>query len=266
MSDFLDIIDVELDAQKTLAKKSKKALKKCPVGFLISKCRKNKSTFYQKRKSDGRYQEFNLSDQEELIRKLLEKKVNEKALAAAENNLELLVRLKAQYQPNAFTDIMGSLSKSYYNAVTALGYAQTLDKQTGKPIQYHYEEKKHIHETICGLMVRSKSEVIVTNALTSYGIPFSYEKNFPRYEDDLHPLEPDFTFELPDGNVKLWEHLGMLSLMNYCDHNAYKLFWYQKLGFHIGRNLIITQDDHKGNCSSPYIDKMIRQHLLPYYR
>ena len=48
-------------------------------------------------------------------------------------------------------------------------------------------------------MVRSKSEVIITNTLTGYGIPFSYEKDFPRYEGDEWPLQPDFAFDLPNG-------------------------------------------------------------------
>ena len=41
---------------------------------------------------------------------------------------------------------------------------------------------------------------------------------------------------------------------------------YQKHGFLIGRNLILTQDDEKGNCSSGYIDEIVRTQLLPYFR
>lgn len=266
MEKFLEFIDAEMVLQRTLAKKSKKVLMRCPEGSLSSKPRKNKTAFYHQKKVNGRAEQLNISGQSELIKALLDKKISEGTLAAAERNIRALQKLKEQYQPNAFTDVMGQLSKSYHEAVIALGNAQTLDQEMGKLVQNHYDPDKHIHETNCSLMVRSKSEVIITNALTSYGIPFSYEKDFPRYEGDLHPLEPDFTFELPDGKLKLWEHLGMLSLREYCDHNAYKLHWYQMLGFHIGRNLIITQDDAKGNCSSPYIDKLIREHLLPYYR
>ena len=266
MDDFLEIIEEELLNQRTLLKKSRSTLKKYAEGSLRSRSRKNSTVIYQVKEAGGRYQEINISGQERLIKALLDKRISKETLAAAEKNIEALMRLKAQYRPNAFTDVMGRLSKGYHDAVTALGKAGILDGETGKPIQYHFDEKRHIHETVCGLMVRSKSEVIVTNALASYGIPFSYEKDFPRYEDDPHPMEPDFTFELPDGKMKLWEHMGMLNVKEYCDHNAYKLYWYQKLGFHIGRNLIITQDDAGGNCSSPYIDKMIREHLLPYYK
>ena len=103
------------------------------------------------------------------------KRVSEVTLTAAEKNIRALQKLKEQYQPNAFTDIIGQLSKSYRDAVAALGSAQTLDEE-GKPIQYHFDPEKHIHETNCGQMVRSKSEVIITNTLTGYGIPFPTKK------------------------------------------------------------------------------------------
>lgn len=265
MDDFLEMVEEELLHQKVLLKKSKQVLRKAAEGALRCRARKERTAIYWIKREGGRQQEVNISDQNDLIQALLDRKISEVTLAAAERNIRAMQKLKEQYQSNAFTDIIRELSKSYRDAVAALGSAQTLDEE-GKPIQYHFDPEKHIHETNCGLMVRSKSEVIITNTLTGYGIPFSYEKDFPRYEGDEWPLQPDFAFDLPNGEVKLWEHLGMLTKEKYCKHNADKLYWYQKLGFHIGRNLIITQDDAKGNCSSPYIDKMIREHLLPYYR
>lgn len=266
MDDFLEMVEEELLHQKILLKKSKQVLRKGTEGALRCRSRKEGTAIYHIKSEGGRHQEVNISNQKELIRALVDKRISEETLTSAERNIRVLQKLKEQYQPNTFADVMGQLPKSYHDAVLALGCAQTLGEETGRPIQYHFDPEKHIHETNCGLMVRSKSEVIITNALTSYGTPFSYEKDFPRYEGDEWPMQPDFTFDLPDGEVKLWEHLGMLKKEKYCMHNAEKLYWYQTLGFYIGRNLIITQDDAKGNCSSPYIDKMIREHLLPYYR
>lgn len=266
MDDFLKMVEEELHHQKILLKKSKQILKKGTEGTLRCRLRKEGTAIYRIKREGGRQQEVNITDQKDLIKELVEKRVYQKILPAAEKNIEILKKLKEQYQPDSFKETIGRLSQSYREAILALGYEKTIDKKTFKPIQYHFDEKRHIHETNCGLMVQSKSEVIITNALTSYGIPFSYEKDFPRYENDPWPMQPDYTFDLPNGEVKLWEHLGMLKREKYCKRNADKLYIYQMQGFHIGRNLIITQDDAKGNCSSPYIDKMIREHLLPYYR
>ena len=45
-------------------------------------------------------------------------------------------------------------------------------------IQSWYEEGK-VHQALAGLMVRSKSEVIVADTLTRLGISFEYEKKLP---------------------------------------------------------------------------------------
>jgi exodeoxyribonuclease V alpha subunit len=54
-----------------------------------------------------------------------------------------------------------------------------------------YEEGK-IHEALVGCMVRSKSEVIIANLLTTAGIPFRYE---------VPLFAPDGTFYLPDFTI-----------------------------------------------------------------
>lgn len=129
-----------------------------------------------------------------------------------------------------------------------------------------FDPEKHIHETLCGLRVRSKSEVIIINSLLNYGIPVDYERKFPYpYERGVY-FRPDFTFDLPDGRVLIWEHLGMLRNLEYSEHIGRKLATYQKYGYLIGRNLILTQDDEMGNCSSLFIDEVIRKNLLPYFR
>lgn len=64
----------------------------------------------------------------------------------------------------------------------------------------------------------------------------------------------------------IWEHLGMLRNLEYSEHIGRKLATYQKYGYLIGRNLILTQDDEMGNCSSLFIDEVIRKKLLPYFR
>lgn len=71
----------------------------------------------------GRQQEVNISDQNDLIQALLDRKISEVTLAAAERNIRALQKLKEQYQSNAFTDIIRELSKSYRDAVAALGSA-----------------------------------------------------------------------------------------------------------------------------------------------
>lgn len=265
MEHFLEMVKEELTNQKKLLVWGRKVLHQAPDGYLKSRSRKKGTSFYRGDSGKGRSFEENITDDLGLIEKLLKKKIAQETCKRAEQNIAAIRQLEQNYVADEYTDIIQDVADCYGNAALLLGSDRVLGKQ-GKPVQHCFDPNRHIHETTCGLLVRSKSEVIITNALTSYGIPFEYERRFPYPDERGIYFNPDFSFQLPDGQWKIWEHFGMLKDLDYCIHNAYKLNTYQKYGYLIGRNLIITQDDQHGNCSSLYIDKMIREHLLPYYR
>ncbi len=87
----------------------------------------------------------------------------------------------------------------------------------------------HVHRTARGDdLVRSKSEVIVADALHDLELPYSYEVEltFP----GEHPRRPDFTIPRPGSTTMYWEHLGMLDLAGYrADWDARKA-WYASHG------------------------------------
>ncbi len=87
-----------------------------------------------------------------------------------------------------------------------------------------YEEGK-IHSTLSEYMVRSKSEVIITNLLVDRGIPFRYE--VPLYAPDGTFYLPDFTITW-QGKEWYWEHVGRLDLEAYRNHWETKEAWYAK--------------------------------------
>jgi hypothetical protein len=128
-----------------------------------------------------------------------------------------------------------------------------------------FDPERHIHETACGEFVRSKGEVIIVNALYHYKIPFNYEELFPFPDDEGKAIYPDFTIHCPDGTDIIWEHWGMLDKKSYCVRNVSKLHTYNSCNFTIGKNLIITQDDIKGNCSTCLIYHIIENYILPHF-
>lgn len=85
-----------------------------------------------------------------------------------------------------------------------------------------------IHRTSKGLAVRSKSEIVIADALSNAGILFAYEKpltlgGITRY--------PDFTIDdETSGRVVYWEHLGMLEREDYRKSWERKLAWYRSHG------------------------------------
>ena len=191
--------------------------------------------------------------------KQLKKYVNQKIVKTASANIRLLEKVRAVYQSNDYGDVLDILPPSYKMANTEI-YKNKMSTQN----KLLYSPQTHIHKTISGVFVRSKSEAIIADTLTSYGIPFSYEEQFPGLTKDGKKLYPDFKIKCSDGWIIIWEHWGLLTKLNYCIDQAYKLNVYHNQGYNIGQNLIITADDNHGGCSAQQIDQIVRTLILPH--
>jgi predicted nuclease of restriction endonuclease-like RecB superfamily len=130
-------------------------------------------------------------------------------------------------------------------------------------------EENLIHKTLRGEAVRSKSEVIIANALMAKGIKdYLYEQEL--VAPDGSTRRPDFTIEDSDsGNKFYWEHLGMMQDPGYKQSWEKKLKWYKAFGIlpheeGVGTEgtLIITEDDARGGINSEEIGKLIDKVLL----
>lgn len=111
-----------------------------------------------------------------------------------------------------------------------------------------------IHKTLSGVIVRSKSEVIIADALFNVGIKFEYEKLI---EENGHRCIPDFTFEDASGDTIIWEHLGLLDNPTYKASWEKKLKFYNSIGFKEGENLFITLDHEGGRIDSNEIKVIV---------
>ena len=85
-----------------------------------------------------------------------------------------------------------------------------------------------IHRTSKGLAVRSKSEIVIADALSNAGVSFAYEKPLTLGGTTRYP---DFTIDDEvSGRVIYWEHLGMLDRADYRKSWERKLKWYRSNG------------------------------------
>ena len=85
-----------------------------------------------------------------------------------------------------------------------------------------------IHRTSNGQAVRSKSELLIAEALLAADVPFEYEKPLTLGGQTRYP---DFTIEDDiSGRTVIWEHLGMLDRPDYRASWEKKLAWYRANG------------------------------------
>ena len=110
-----------------------------------------------------------------------------------------------------------------------------------------------------GIMVRSKSEVIVADILTSLGISCEYEQKLPSKDDQNDFKLPDFTVSY-EGDTFYWEHLGMLSVPSYKQAWDRKRQWYEDNGFL--HRVITSEDGPDGSIDAAEIERIARTKIL----
>jgi len=133
-------------------------------------------------------------------------------------------------------------------------------------IDGRFFEEHLIHRTARGEMVRSKSEVIIANALAAKGVDYAYER--PLTIEGVTKY-PDFTIEdMESGLTLYWEHCGMLHVPSYRRRWEEKLTWYRNHGIctrdgseQTGGALIVTRDEANGSIDSAKISRMIAEML-----
>ncbi len=110
-----------------------------------------------------------------------------------------------------------------------------------------------------GILVRSKSEVIVAGALSKLGISYEYEQKLSSKGDPNDFRLPDFTVSY-EGDTFYWEHLGMLSVPSYKEAWERKRHWYEDTAF-LGR-VITSEDGLDGSIDAAAIDRIARKKIL----
>ena len=113
------------------------------------------------------------------------------------------------------------------------------------------------HPTRANLLVRSKSEEFIANALFDKGLVFAYEK--PVYlPGEPNPWFADFTILHPATLDKVfWEHFGMMDDPVYADRCCRKLMGLMRHGIYPGPQFICTFETRQHPLSALDVDKII---------
>lgn len=125
-------------------------------------------------------------------------------------------------------------------------------------------EDRLIHRTGNGLAVRSKSELLIAEALENKNVPFRYEQPLQRSGKTYFP---DFTIsDEITGRTVYWEHLGMLDDENYVRSWNRKSSWYRSNGilpYEESENgeavLVTTQDSPQSGLDMAEVRRLIEE-------
>lgn len=107
-----------------------------------------------------------------------------------------------------------------------------------------------------GMMMRSKSEVMIADRLYLKGIPFRYEMQLAFPEMTCYP---DFTILHPrTGKIFYWEHFGNMDDMAYAQNSSLKIASYAHHDILPDVNLITTYETRNIPLSSTCIESKIK--------
>ena len=129
-----------------------------------------------------------------------------------------------------------------------------------------FTEDSQKYYTANGERVRSKSEVIIADALLRNGVPYCYEvplKLNRGGESGNVTFHPDFLcLNVRTRKEFYWEHFGKMGNEDYKENTVGKLNMYVENGFFPGRNLIFTMESGVESLDTRIVEKMIKEFLL----
>ena len=122
-----------------------------------------------------------------------------------------------------------------------------------------------VYTTNQGERVRSKSEVLIANALAQYGIPYRYEYPLTlqrQHSRSTTTLHPDFLcLNLRTRQEFIWEHFGIMDSPEYVANAVSKLNLYTQNKITPGKKLIITMETATEPLTPSVIEQMIKDLL-----
>lgn len=257
---FEDKIKERIYKLKQIIKEKESALKKVPSGTVHIDKSGGKTQFYHYYKGNSRY--MNQSENS-LVQELFQKDYDEKVKKRAEKEKEALERLLKKYPMIQTELVFDTLHEERKKLVQPIWLSNEEFRKKWEEEEY---EKKGFRKdmpeyyTNKGERVRSKSEIIIANALEKHGIPYRYEAplNLPPYGI----VYPDFTvLHMRMRKTIWWEHMGKMDDESYREYALERILLYEKNGYFPGQELILTHETLKNPLNSRLIDKIIEKYL-----
>lgn len=258
-----------LEQMRGLADSFEKEMILLPPGSL-SVIRKNSNQYYYYNcciggKKHKRYLNPANKFDQRLRKKLQRRRFLQRSLSILKTDISALEQAMAKFIPYDPKRICSELAPAYQDIQKDPGLwlpaepdlrrweKEPYDRYTGHPDGL-------IHETSTGLLVRSKSESMIADALTLYGVPFRYEQvlilSGKSYAPDftlLHPLTRELFY---------WEHFGKMDEPEYLLRTGTKIMDYHQAGIRIGTNFIMTFEDQQNPLTMREIQNIITSRLL----
>ena len=145
------------------------------------------------------------------------------------------------------------------------GYFEPVDSDINAWLSNEYDKNTNYPEglkfkTNSGVLVRSKSELIIANILFENKIPFRYECSLNLGGIIIYP---DFTIMHPKTKqIFYWEHFGMIDNPSYAISTTNKLHTYISNKIYPSINLITSYETKENPLNVGLIEELVKYYFL----
>ena len=248
---------------RRLIEEKQKELSRAPEGSLRVSSNGTRKKYYF-HGVDGTPDRYLKRSEVSFMKRLAQKSYDEKVLRLAEREEQRVDRLLSCYGEAGIEAQYEKLSAARKTLVepVMLSDQDFAEQWMNAPYQKKvFWENGSEYYTDRQERVRSKSEILIANALLKNGVPYRYEPAL--FLEDGSVIHPDFQVV----NVRIrkeyyWEHFGMMDDQDYVLKAMQRLDRYERNGLYLGRDLIITQETSNRPLSTKRIGELIEGLLL----
>ena len=261
MNEFKQMLEGRMKELKQIVIKMENAIKNSPDTTVhIANSRKNPQFYFN---NNGKRTYANQKDQM-LVTQLCQKDYNQRILAKAKQELKELERLYKNYDNKTYESVYEKLHPVRQQLINPIWLPDEEFVKQWEAVAYTpkgFSPESPEFYTDKGERVRSKSEILIANALKKHHVPYRFE--YPYQFEPYGPIfHPDFTvLNVRTRKEYIWEHLGKMDDEGYQDYTMNRIISFEKNGILPGDRLILTHETLKNPLSSKIIEKTIQYYL-----
>ena len=261
-AEIIQFLTLEKVKMETARKESERRLKKAPEGTVFAQKHGKGYQFYILETPGDKKRIYLPASERAKAAALMQKRYDHRIVAEANQQLSVINRFLKSFKPDPFKEIYKSLSEIRREMIAPYEISDEEYITRWQTCVYQGKEfRDDIPEqyTSKGERVRSKSEVMIADALAQAGIPYRYE-----YPLELEGITyyPDFQIlRVSDLQEMHWEHFGMMEDPEYSREAMRKIRTYERNGMLPGINMIYTMESETWPLNMAVIRRTIAAYL-----
>ena len=237
---------------------------KYPPGSLRILTKRDKPQYYHRINPSDQQGKYISRKDHPLAVQLAQKDYDTKLLKVLNEQQRAIDRFLKDYDPDAAIQVYEKLSEQRKSLVTPeyLSDEEFVRQWLSQPYtRLGFKEEDQEFYTAKGERVRSKSEILIADALLRNQVPYLCE--VPVYNNGVIFAAPDFKcLNVRLRKVYYWEHLGKLGELDYANRNVKKLEKYTLADDFDEKSLILTFETENHPLNTKVIEEKIRRYLL----